>query len=219
MAKGNKRSTALNQGWRQERKYLKKVCCEYNARVSWRTLDYEEPVLAEWDPAALIVNKQLSNDEEEARADRVKILNARIRRWFTNRLRKINKQCSSALDPTKDPYAVLLAKLSGLTAPPKACQAYQQVKGVGLIWVLFLFNHSLHMAIVQKQGDNRIRTCEPQQPIRSGWGWHSQIIYRNLESIPVHSLVWCKCDTQAQFLGLMPLILRAALSLRRIKQV
>ncbi|KAJ7889307.1 hypothetical protein B0H14DRAFT_2561806 [Mycena olivaceomarginata] len=118
--------TALNQGWRRERKYLKKVCREYNARVSWRTLDHEEPVLAEWDPAALIVDEQLSDDEEEARAARVKILNARIRRWFTYRLRKINKQRSGALDPTKDPYAVLLAKLSGLTAPPKARQAYQQ---------------------------------------------------------------------------------------------
>ncbi|KAJ7828480.1 hypothetical protein B0H14DRAFT_3718817 [Mycena olivaceomarginata] len=118
--------TALNQGWRQERKYLKKVCREYNARISWRTLDHEEPVLADWDPAALIVDEQLSNEEEEARAARVKILNARIRRWFTYRLRKINKQRSGALDPTKDPYAVLLAKLSGLTAPPKARQAYQQ---------------------------------------------------------------------------------------------
>ncbi|KAJ7801666.1 hypothetical protein B0H14DRAFT_3782628 [Mycena olivaceomarginata] len=118
--------TALNQGWRQERKYLKKVCREYNARISWRTLDHEEPVLAEWDPAALIVDEQLSNEEEETRAARVKILNARIRRWFTYRLRKINKQRSGALDPTKDPYAVLLAKLSGLTAPPKARQAYQQ---------------------------------------------------------------------------------------------
>jgi hypothetical protein len=68
--------TALNQGWRQERKYLKKVCHEYNARISWRTLDHKEPVLAEWDPAALIVDEELSTEEEEARAAQVKILNA-----------------------------------------------------------------------------------------------------------------------------------------------
>lgn len=33
---------------------------------------------------------------------------------------------SVGLDPTKDPYAVLLAKLSGIQNPPKARQAYQQ---------------------------------------------------------------------------------------------
>jgi hypothetical protein len=43
------------------------------------------------------------------------------------RIRRIRKHRRSAgLDPTKDPFAVLLAKLSGLSAPPKARQAFQQ---------------------------------------------------------------------------------------------
>jgi hypothetical protein len=32
----------------------------------------------------------------------------------------------AGLDPLKDPYAVLLAKLSGLSSPPKARQVYRQ---------------------------------------------------------------------------------------------
>jgi hypothetical protein len=43
------------------------------------------------------------------------------------RIRRIRKHRRSAgLDPTKDPFAILLAKLSGLSAPPKARQGFQQ---------------------------------------------------------------------------------------------
>ncbi|KAK7042098.1 hypothetical protein R3P38DRAFT_2511411 [Favolaschia claudopus] len=118
---------ALDQGRRQERKFLKSVCREFHARVNWRTKDHEEPIVLDWDPSAMEVVEELSGDDERARAARVDELNKRIRRWFLYRLRKLRKQKpSSGLDPTKDPYAVLLGKLSGLAAPPKARQAYQQ---------------------------------------------------------------------------------------------
>ncbi|KAJ6448363.1 hypothetical protein C8R45DRAFT_1133146 [Mycena sanguinolenta] len=117
---------ASDQGRRQERKYWKKVCREFHARVDWRTEDHEEPILSEWDPAATVVEEVLSAEDEQARSARVDILNKRIRRWFTYRLKKLRKRQRSGLDPTKDPFAVLLAKLSGLSAPPKARQAYQQ---------------------------------------------------------------------------------------------
>jgi hypothetical protein len=45
-------TAALNQGWHIERKFLKTVCNEFHARVSWRLPDHEEPVLEDWDPAA-----------------------------------------------------------------------------------------------------------------------------------------------------------------------
>lgn len=51
----------------------------------------------------------------------------RIRRWYKYRIRRIRKNTVRAgLDPARDPYTVLLAKLSGISAPPKARQAYQQ---------------------------------------------------------------------------------------------
>lgn len=50
----------------------------------------------------------------------------RIRRWLKYRVQRINKTIHRKLDPRKDPWAIFLAKLSGLTAPPKARQAYQQ---------------------------------------------------------------------------------------------
>lgn len=50
----------------------------------------------------------------------------RIRRWLKYRARKLRKSVRQKLDPTKDPWAVLLAKLSGVKVPPKARQGYQQ---------------------------------------------------------------------------------------------
>ncbi|KAJ7082834.1 hypothetical protein C8R43DRAFT_1142779, partial [Mycena crocata] len=121
-------TAALDAGWSEERAFLKKVCKEFHARIDWRTPDHEEPVLDDWDPAAPLPAKEiLTDDEHVEKRKRVKELNARIRRWFTYRIRRLRKHRQSAgLDPTKNPFAVLLSKLSGLTAPPKARQAYQQ---------------------------------------------------------------------------------------------
>ncbi|KAK6992844.1 hypothetical protein R3P38DRAFT_2801578 [Favolaschia claudopus] len=119
---------AKDQGRRQERKYLKRVCKEFHTRVGWRVQDHEEPVLSEWDPSMAEDVEVLSEEEEKVKAARENELNARIRRWFTYRLRKIRKgqRSNKEADPRKDPYAVLMANLSGVTAPPKALQAYQQ---------------------------------------------------------------------------------------------
>ncbi|KAJ7028873.1 hypothetical protein C8F04DRAFT_1188146, partial [Mycena alexandri] len=113
-------TAALNLGWHQERKYLKGVCREFHARVDWRVEDWDEPTLRPWTPNTLIPVEQLSEADETAKCARIKTLNARIRRWFTYRIRRLRKhRISAGLDPTKDPYAVLLAKLS-------ARQAFQQ---------------------------------------------------------------------------------------------
>ncbi|KAJ6557483.1 hypothetical protein B0H19DRAFT_1261106 [Mycena capillaripes] len=118
---------ALDEGWQPERKLLKKICKEFHARVHWRTPDNEEPVLKDWDLLAQLVPESLTEEEERLRGERIEVLNARIRRWFVYRIRKLYKhRVSSGVDPTKNPFAVLLAKLSGVTTPPKARQAYQQ---------------------------------------------------------------------------------------------
>jgi hypothetical protein len=136
---------ALDKGWHNECRYLKKVCNEFHARVDWRLADHEEPELKDYDPKAVILPETLEDAEEVAKRQHVKQLNAvshfshicvtshltsafkRICRWFNYRIRKTWKHNHSAgFDPTKDPYAVLLAKLSGLQCPPKARQAYQQ---------------------------------------------------------------------------------------------
>ncbi|KAJ6468697.1 hypothetical protein C8R47DRAFT_1078276 [Mycena vitilis] len=120
-------SAALDQGWVFERKYWKSVCREYHARIPWRTEDHEEPMLGEWDPAIAVEKEILTPEAEVLKNERVKLLNKRIRRWFVYRIRRNRKHRSTAgLDPAKDPYAVLLAKLSGLSSPPKARQAFQQ---------------------------------------------------------------------------------------------
>ncbi|KAK7020076.1 hypothetical protein R3P38DRAFT_2536029 [Favolaschia claudopus] len=123
---------ALDQGRRQERKMLKKICREFHARVDWRTKDHEEPMLSEWDPAGIATEEELSEDDEVAKRARIEELNKashiRIRRWFMYRLKKLrkNQRTGKDIDPRRDPYSVLMANLSGVTSPPKALQAYQQ---------------------------------------------------------------------------------------------
>ncbi|KAJ7798995.1 hypothetical protein B0H13DRAFT_2503957 [Mycena leptocephala] len=71
-------SLALTQGWRQERKYLKEVCKEFHARVSWRILDHEEPELEKWDPAAMISTEILSEDDARQKREHIKELNGTL---------------------------------------------------------------------------------------------------------------------------------------------
>ncbi|KAJ7751021.1 hypothetical protein B0H14DRAFT_3896881 [Mycena olivaceomarginata] len=120
-------AAAMGRGSVQERKLLRKICREYHVRIPWTVADHEEPVLQPWDPKAPIPLEVLSEEQEVLKIARVDELNSRIRRWYRYRLRRTHKyRRTTGLDPAKDPFARLLGKLSGLTAPPKARQAYQQ---------------------------------------------------------------------------------------------
>ncbi|KAJ7618253.1 hypothetical protein DFH06DRAFT_1012065 [Mycena polygramma] len=119
---------ALNRKWRDEREYLQSVCNEFHARISWRLKDHEEPELPlpEYDPRAPAPVEDLDEDELQEKRARVQVLNKRIQRWLKYRARRLNKTLRTKLDPRNDPWAILLAKLSGLHSPPKARQAFQQ---------------------------------------------------------------------------------------------
>ena len=43
--------------------------------MDWRTKDHEEPVLHPWDPAAIVAEEVLLDEDEQARAARVNMLN------------------------------------------------------------------------------------------------------------------------------------------------
>ncbi|KAJ7017139.1 hypothetical protein C8F04DRAFT_1279934 [Mycena alexandri] len=119
---------ALERGWRAERDYLQKVCNEYHACISWRLADHEEPALPlpVYDPFAPPVPEPLDESERALKHEAIKTLNERIRRWLKYRARSLRHGLASDKGMHDNPFAVLLAKLSGLTTPPKARQAYQQ---------------------------------------------------------------------------------------------
>ncbi|KAJ7026093.1 hypothetical protein C8F04DRAFT_1268565 [Mycena alexandri] len=119
---------ALDRNWRSERDYLQSVCNEFHARISWRLEDHEEPELPlpEYDPKKVVVEEELDDAEEAQKSARIVLLDKRIRRWLKYRVRRLRKQLHSRLDAHTDPWSVLVGKLAGLTAPPKARQAYQQ---------------------------------------------------------------------------------------------
>ncbi|KAJ6506114.1 hypothetical protein DFH09DRAFT_1334853 [Mycena vulgaris] len=120
-------AVALDAGWREERAYWKKVCVEFHACVHWRTEDHEEPIIAKFDPMAVVPKEILSAEDAAKKIARVAELDARIRRWFLYRIRHLRKHRRSAvLDPSKDPYAILLSKLTGMKKPTKARQGFQQ---------------------------------------------------------------------------------------------
>ncbi|KAJ7893224.1 hypothetical protein B0H13DRAFT_2339812 [Mycena leptocephala] len=118
---------ALERGWRAERDYLQKVCNEYHARIPWRVGDAQEPdlPLPDYDPFAPPVTEELSDEERAERHERIDVLNKRIRRWLKYRARSLRRGFTKA-SLRENPFGVLLAKLSGLNAPPKARQGYQQ---------------------------------------------------------------------------------------------
>ncbi|KAJ7116234.1 hypothetical protein C8R43DRAFT_1137910 [Mycena crocata] len=119
---------AMELGWRQERDTFQRIANEFHARISWRLADHEEPELPlpDFDPDAPLDDEMLSEAEEAERSDRIDLLDKRLRRWLKYRVRRLRKYVGTKVDARNDPYAVLLAKLSGVVAPPKARQAYQQ---------------------------------------------------------------------------------------------
>ncbi|KAJ7715468.1 hypothetical protein B0H16DRAFT_1477362 [Mycena metata] len=117
---------ALERGWRAERDYLDEVCREYHAIFDWQLKDHEEPPqpLVVYDKFALPVVEALEPEQAEEKRVRKEMLNSRILRWLKYRARALRKTVK--MDPRNDPYAILLGKLSGINAPPKARQAFQQ---------------------------------------------------------------------------------------------
>ncbi|KAJ7126587.1 hypothetical protein C8R43DRAFT_958075 [Mycena crocata] len=113
-----------NRRWRDERAALETIVNEFHARISWRLADHEEPELPlpEYDPLAPVMKENLSPEDTEAKRLRIEVLNKRIRRWLQYRVRLLHKQYRPKLDGSKNGWAVLLAKLSGVQQPPKARQ-------------------------------------------------------------------------------------------------
>ncbi|KAK7016973.1 hypothetical protein R3P38DRAFT_2541696, partial [Favolaschia claudopus] len=117
---------ALERGWRAERDYVRDVCNEFHAQISWRLADDEEPdePLPEYDPMVTPAVEELDDEETAAKRSRVETLNARINRWLKYRAKKVRRPTTR--DRTQDPWGLLLAKLSGIKSPPKARQGFQQ---------------------------------------------------------------------------------------------
>ncbi|KAJ7878393.1 hypothetical protein B0H14DRAFT_3435666 [Mycena olivaceomarginata] len=168
---------AMDRGSVAERKMLKKICREYHARIHWTVPDHEEPVLCEWNPQAPILPETLPEDQEATKLARVKLLNARIQRWFRYRIRRTQKyRRMSGLDPLKDPYARIVVKLSGLQAPPKARQAYQQ------------FMHEsyeqLCAPVIEKKWAEKIRTNPALRNKKPKVGFSATIARQIFEKLP-----------------------------------
>ncbi|KAJ7585540.1 hypothetical protein C8J56DRAFT_1052846 [Mycena floridula] len=119
---------AMAQGWQAQDQVLRACTNEYHAKFSWRLQDHEEPSLPlpAYDPKNLPVEEELSDADLALKRERVTLLNQRIRRWLLYRIKPLSQRVWSRARRTTDPFALLLAKLSGLVRPPKARQGYQQ---------------------------------------------------------------------------------------------
>ncbi|KAJ7709325.1 hypothetical protein B0H16DRAFT_1480951 [Mycena metata] len=117
---------ALERGWCAERDYLMEVCKEFHTLIPWRLEDYEEPELPlpAYNKFAKGIEEDLTEDELEMKRLKIETMNARIARWLKYRARNLARPLK--MDRTRDPWAILVAKLAGINSHPKARQAFQQ---------------------------------------------------------------------------------------------
>ncbi|KAJ7048211.1 hypothetical protein C8F01DRAFT_1268131 [Mycena amicta] len=120
-------TAAMDRGRVAEARVLKRVIREYLAVFPWDAPDTEDLPYHELPPDAIILPPQLLPDMQAVYDARVKVLLARIRRWFRYRAtRTLTYRRTFGTDPTKDPYACTVIRLSGWEYPKKALQGYQQ---------------------------------------------------------------------------------------------
>ncbi|KAJ7590259.1 hypothetical protein C8J56DRAFT_1048421 [Mycena floridula] len=107
---------AMAQGWQAQDQVLRACTNEYHAKVSWCLQDHEEPSLPlpAYDPKNPPAEEDLSDADLVLKRERVILLNQRIRRWLIYRIKRLSKRVWSRARRTTDPFALLLAKLSGL---------------------------------------------------------------------------------------------------------
>ncbi|KAF8995333.1 hypothetical protein BDZ89DRAFT_1149665 [Hymenopellis radicata] len=120
---------ALETSHECESLFLKALYKEYFYYCPVSVADTEEPVLPEepWEENKVYPAEKLTPEEMAVKRERMKILKKRIRGYLRYRAQKLWQVRSSVrhrfLD---DGFVVLLGKLSGITKPPKARQAFQQ---------------------------------------------------------------------------------------------
>ncbi|KAF7966208.1 hypothetical protein HWV62_39670 [Athelia sp. TMB] len=121
---------ALSRSWVAERDYVARVQNEYHQLISWRLADNEEPPLPlpKYDPKLPAPREELSHEEQELKSHTIAKKNKAIRRWLKYRARKLTKLAMSPdTNPEQNPFAALLAQLSGIAKPPqRARQGWQQ---------------------------------------------------------------------------------------------
>lgn len=143
---------ALAQSCVAERAYLKRVQNEYHQSIgNWRLPDDEEPALPlpDYDPKLLAPVEELSVEDSRLKSTVISKKNKVISLFFSSLLslsngsprnlqaiqcwlkycaHKLQSQYAPTMDPIKNPYAALLAKLSGIKPPPiHAQQGWQQM--------------------------------------------------------------------------------------------
>ncbi|KAJ7150004.1 hypothetical protein C8R43DRAFT_1128070 [Mycena crocata] len=109
---------------------LQEICNEFHAHIDWHLSDHKESEL----PLPEHTSKSRPNDDNEnltpaelvTKCTCILELDKCICRWYKYRVQKLRQGFLWKLDPQKDPWAVILAKLSGLHTSPKARQVFQQ---------------------------------------------------------------------------------------------
>ncbi|KAK0437896.1 hypothetical protein EV421DRAFT_1738840 [Armillaria borealis] len=145
-------SDCLELGWHAELACLEEICCKYYFHVGWRLLDHEEPAqpFRLYNPHAPRKHEELTPEEAKQKCERVEEIDKRIRRWLRYRTRKLQKKrLKLQRSMLHDPWNLYLAKLAGITKPPKARQAYQE-------WFTEPANTKLIANIVAERWDKQV---------------------------------------------------------------
>ncbi|KAJ7059927.1 hypothetical protein C8F01DRAFT_1254018 [Mycena amicta] len=115
---------AREKGPQAERNFLKNVLNEFFYCVPWNLKKGEQPPLPlpRWTVDTVVDDDELSDEDKRLKAQFVKQMKPKIRRWFIYRVDSVR----GAANPGDDVWTVLLAMATNLHPPHKARQGYQQ---------------------------------------------------------------------------------------------
>ncbi|KAL1712070.1 hypothetical protein EV715DRAFT_297420 [Schizophyllum commune] len=109
--------------------YGVKVCHEFNVKIPYNLPDKDEPdlPLPQYDAQNPPPLPPLSEDEEKARSEALRVRDKRVMDWLKYRARKVLPANPKGAMDTNNPFRLYMMGLTGLSdAPKKARQGWQQ---------------------------------------------------------------------------------------------
>lgn len=201
---------ALARSHIAERDYLSRVQDEYYQLIPWDLPDDEEPPLplAKYNPSLIAPSEVLSLERQQLKSQTIGRKNhvcftfcfnsafslfendsmQLIQRWLKYRVRKLTFN-TIEMNPEKNPYTALLAKLSGVVPPPiRARQGWQQLMHKRMDLVTPAVSAAWSETDKAKEGmqENIEQGDAGGKAPRNNVGFRAEVVCKLFQALPKH---------------------------------